>query len=142
METCKVTAKSPHCITSNLLWDLKICAHLCSLKVFLLSYAMNWIAAVIRCNLRGINIAFFSLLLALLPFLSLLLFGCCSSTPFPFTSGCLWDLVIRALGAVLLIRLRNLSSCVHREWGKKKPWVMSSSSPNHKPPCASHRLNR
>lgn len=124
-ETCDATAKCLYFTADIVLWD-KICTCLFSPKGFLLSYALNWKAAVICCNLRGINIAFF-----FLPFPSLLppfffsLLGCCSSIHSPFTSGCLWDLVIRALGAGLLIRLRNLppsttNGCVLRVQGGKK----------------------
>lgn len=44
-------------ITNNMPWDI-ICTCLVSPKGFLLSYALNCKAAVIWCNLGGINIAF------------------------------------------------------------------------------------
>lgn len=82
----------------------KICACLSPPKWFLLSYALNWKAAVIWCNLGGINSPLF-------PFLCILplsLFECSSSVHFPLLYGCLRKLAIRGLGAILLIRLRNL----------------------------------
>lgn len=95
--------KSPYFVTDNVPWD-RICTCLVSPKGFLLSYALNCKAAVIWCNLSSINIAFFPS--SLLPLLFSLL-GCFSPIHSLFTSGCLWDPAIKALGAVLLIRLRN-----------------------------------
>ena len=117
--------KSPYFITDNVPWD-RICTCLVSPKGFLLSYALNCKAAVIWCNLSGINIAFFAS--SLLPLLFSLL-GCFSPIHSLFTSGCLWNPAIKALGAVLLIRLRNpplppslLPPMAMSSGWKRSPW--------------------
>lgn len=125
-------------ITNNMPWDI-ICTCLVSPKGFLLSYALNCKAAVIWCNLGGINIAFFFYLfpsIAPSSFFSLL--GCCSPIHSPFTSGCLWDPAIRGLGAVLLIRLRKLppsttNGCVLRVRQKKGAQGNVPNAPNPHP---------